>query len=165
MTEISLKWASEDSKYNVEMDSKVWNQILLYCDSMLVRETGGVIIGYYSDDLYIATVKEVSPPPRDSTGTFCTFKRGITGLWKLLADRWKEPIRTYYLGEWHYHPSITVEPSSEDIEQMVTISNSKRFQCKIPIMLIVGKNQGMNRASRFYVFPIGKRMIELFSSR
>lgn len=95
-------------------------------------ETGGVLIGYYSDDHTTAIVTEVTPPPRDSEHGFDTFVRGVDGLSDIFVDRWNSVPRTFYLGEWHSHPKA-VGPSFRDILQMKECVSER---CKVPIMVL-----------------------------
>ncbi len=75
--------------------------------------------------------------------------------------RWKSEFRTFYIGEWHYHPSRVVKPSVDDMAQMHAINADPLFQCREPVMIIVG--QGVNsgeRPVRAFVFPSGGSVIE-----
>lgn len=138
-----------------------WENILQTCEKSVNKETGGILIGYYTDDLTTAVVTEATPPPKDSRSDYTRFYRGMDGLKRLLIRRWKEPRRCYYLGEWHYHPVKNVEPSPNDINQMVKISREENYKCREPIMLVVGHGYGEARSIRAFVFPKGTAMIEL----
>lgn len=138
-----------------------WENILQTCKKAANKETGGILIGYYTDDLTTAVVTESTPPPKDSKSDYTWFYRGIDGLKRLLIRRWKEPRRCYYLGEWHYHPAKKVKPSHDDINQMVRISSEENYNCREPIMLVVGHDYGETRQIKAFVFPRGKAMIEL----
>ena len=39
----------------------------------------------------------------------------------MLQARWRAKERTFYIGEWHFHPVNHVEPSSEDFGQIIKI--------------------------------------------
>lgn len=45
----------------------------------------------------------------------------------------------YYLGEWHLHPGSSPTPSVTDISQMKKIEHNPKFNCKEPILLILGE--------------------------
>lgn len=60
------------------------------------------------------------------------------GLKSLLQQCWKEQ-NEYYLGEWHLHPGSSPTPSAEDIAQMKKIAQDKNFNCKEPILMILGE--------------------------
>ena len=101
-------------------------------------ETGGIIIGYYDEECINAIITECTRPPRDSVATTSRFFRGIKGLNKLLEKKWKQK-KEYYLGEWHLHPGRLPSPSMIDIAQMKKIENDLQFNCKEPILLILGE--------------------------
>jgi hypothetical protein len=74
----------------------------------------------------------------------------------LLRRLWNSPQREHYIGEWHYHTSVRVEPSEEDISQMRDIAIDPNYQCKEPIMIICGSQKGIQAAvTRVFVFPCG----------
>ena len=85
----------------------------------------------------------------------------MVGLRHLLAKFWKEPKRHYYLGEWHYHPAKTVEPSCEDFTQMRLISESSDYNCAEPVLLIVGEGMGIDLPAKVLVFPKGTPVLNL----
>lgn len=45
----------------------------------------------------------------------------------------------HYLGEWHLHPKSNPTPSATDIAQMKKIAQDKNFNCKEPILMILGE--------------------------
>jgi len=125
-------------------------------------ETGGVLIGRYSPDLATAIVSEATPPPPDSEQGPAWFIRGVVGLREKFKRRWRSKERTYYLGEWHFHPTANVEPSQEDIAQMSKICHDLNYHCGEPVLLIAGKsNDDQERVYRAFVFPRGNRYMEL----
>lgn len=103
-----------------------------------IRETGGVLIGYYTEDLKNAVVCEVTGPPSDSQAGRYWFKRGVKGLKALFQKVWKE--KQYYLGEWHFHPLGTTNPSPQDYWQMLDIASSHNYCCPEAIMIIIAGN-------------------------
>jgi integrative and conjugative element protein (TIGR02256 family) len=102
-----------------------------------INETGGIILGSYPD-LTTAEVSEILGPPSDSRAGRYWFERGIKGLKSILNAAWNE--NQYYLGEWHYHPNGTVEPSPQDFQQMKKISKSEKYYCPEPLMIIIAGN-------------------------
>lgn len=129
-------------------------------------ETGGILIGRYSDDGAVAHVTEVTPAPADSTRGATWFVRGVAGLRAALARRWKGKVRTYYLGEWHYHPVATVVPSHDDFRQMGLIATADAYRCREPLLLILGAagKEGGERSTRVFVCPVGREPCEFICS-
>ena len=100
------------------------------------RETGGIMIGHYSDDLTTARIECVSDEPPDSRAGRTWFVRGKVGLAAILEEAWHEG--RYYLGEWHSHPGASPAPSGPDLSSIRKIAGSKARMCHRPILMIVG---------------------------
>lgn len=131
---------------NVELESKIFVEDGAYSKLLSIIsenrkefETGGIIIGYYDISCRNAIITEFTKAPEDSKAARYQFYRGIKGLKPLLKKRWKERSE-YYLGEWHLHPGSSPDPSSIDIEQMKKIATNSSFNCKEPILLIMGES-------------------------
>lgn len=161
MKRLSQKWSVPDGTYRIEIEPRAWTTILQLCSRAGQEETGGILIGYYTNDQTTAVVTEATPPPKDSLFGPTWFHRGIAGIRRLLSVLWEKSDRRYYLGEWHYHPSQNVEPSSTDIEQMVRISEDPSYHCHKPIMLILGQGKGGRRSANAFVFPRGMKMLKM----
>jgi integrative and conjugative element protein (TIGR02256 family) len=157
---VGQRWETFSGEYALLVECKAWRRIESECKNAHGRETGGVLIGFYTEDKSTAVVTEVSGPPSDSSRYCGWFLRGIAGLKDLLARRWVLKRRTYYLGEWHYHPSLHVEPSGDDLAQMRSISQDPNYHCSKPIMIIIGKEYGGGRQIRAFLFPQGEHHLE-----
>lgn len=154
-------YATPCQGYALSVSAATWKQIDHECVRSGPNETGGILVGHYTTDESTAVVTEALPPPRDSSRGRRWFHRGVAGLRGLLARRWESRICIYYIGEWHFHPASIVEPSSDDLAQMYGINSDPRYQCREPVMLIVGKAQhGEKRPVRAFVFPQGEQHIE-----
>jgi integrative and conjugative element protein (TIGR02256 family) len=57
-------------------------------------------------------------------------------LKKILKARWEK--KQYYLGEWHFHPNASPNPSGQDKRQLMEIANNASYNCPEPIMIIIG---------------------------
>ncbi len=104
------------------------------------KETGGIIIGYYSTSLREVYINEFGEAPEDSQSGFSFFIRGVKGLGDYLKRKWKL-CNEYYLGEWHFHPACVPEPSRTDLKQLEIIAVDDRYNCKEPILIIFYKNR------------------------
>lgn len=155
-------WITPCRGYGLQLTTASWQQIDVECRRSGTIETGGILVGHYSNDASTVIVTEALPPPEDSTRGRSWFHRGVVGLRELLTKRWQSKVRSYYIGEWHYHPASIVEPSEDDFAQMYSINADRRYSCREPVMLIVGQPQdGVERPLRAFVFPQGKLHIEL----
>ena len=148
---------NQNQRFRIKLSYGVLQFFDCECYKANKVEIGGILIGYYSKGCSIAIITEATKPPKDSTSGFSWFYRGIDGLKKLLLDRWiNSENRTFYLGEWHYHPHGSVNPSTTDINQMNKISKSKNYYCKEPILIIIGEKTAKSRQLRAFVFPQNK---------
>lgn len=154
-----------DEAYGLRMEVAALRKIDRFCRAAGDIETGGILIGYYSHDLRVAVVCEATPPPSDSARGPTLFRRGVAGLRELLASRWRARRRTYYLGEWHFHPSRWIVPSSVDFSQMLQISRAAAYRCSEPILVIAGADTHHgDRVLRAFVCPVGGSPTELLTS-
>lgn len=110
--------------------------MLVACARASGRETGGILVGHYTDALDCAVVTRASRAPSDSKRGATWFVRGVRGLQRWISRLWHEG--RYYLGEWHSHPGTDPTPSAIDIAQMRAIAGSSLYRCPEPILVIVG---------------------------
>jgi integrative and conjugative element protein (TIGR02256 family) len=151
-----------DGTYGLLIEEQVLRDLDGMCRDAGTVETGGVLVGRYSEDLAVAIVREATPPPLDSERGASWFNRGVAGLRDKLRRRWESQVRSYYLGEWHYHPSVHVEPSATDIGQMFTIRDDSNYHCTEPVVVIFGQSgDGDERPVRAFVFPRSSAYAEI----
>jgi integrative and conjugative element protein (TIGR02256 family) len=157
------KGRTADGTLALELQASVLETLDRYCRDAATVETGGILIGRHSDDLAIAIVHEATPPPTDSKQGRSRFMRGVNGLSEMLGKRWNAKERTFYLGEWHFHPANHVEPSCDDFAQMIEIGRTQDYDCKEPLLLILGasKHKGQ-RIFRAFVCPFNDSPRELY---
>ena len=159
----ALTARTDDGTYGVSIDADLMKEIDQLCSTAGNVETGGILIGQYTTDRTTALVLEATPPPIDSVRGHSWFVRGLSGLRELLHRRWHSKTPMYYVGEWHFHPTATVEPSSVDLDQMARIAYAHEYSCKEPVLLILGQPEGECgiRPVRAFVFPEGESAMEL----
>lgn len=132
--------------------------LLSYVESHLRNkncETGGMICGYYSENLLNATITEFCKPPKDSVFGRASFLRGVVGTENYFEKKWKEG--QYYLGDWHLHPFSNPTASYQDLQQIEINSKDNKLMCPEPLMVIVGGSD--NRDMNVYIFIEGKAIL------
>ena len=132
-----------------------------YCTDAGSSETGGILVGHYSEDLSLAIVLEATPPPTDSRRGHTWFVRGVGGLRDMLSKRWRAKERTYYVGEWHFHPAFEPKPSEVDFSSARAIANDQALHCPEPILLIIGGTKKTGYEMRAFVVTKVHGHIEL----
>ncbi|QSX23902.1 Mov34/MPN/PAD-1 family protein [Priestia megaterium] len=154
-----LIFKDKKSIYRVSITQKLMIQIQKLCHSALPNETGGILIGYYTDECNLAVITKIIKAPSDSKSGPTWFYRGTYGIKQKLDALWKDK-KQFYIGEWHYHPNSSSKLSYQDIKQMTSIANSPSYSCPEPILLIVG-GDFLSWEKSVYVFPKGRDYIYL----
>lgn len=143
---------SKEGDFGLKLDGETLHNISEACRQSATKETGGILVGHYNDDLNCAVVTGQSGRPVDSRSGRNWFSRGTAGLQKWLDELWGKGERRYYLGEWHYHPGAQPEPSATDRNQMKRIAKDASYKCPEPILLIVGGSANNASDLRAFVF-------------
>lgn len=132
-----IHFQSTDSRFVLSISKETVEDMTQFCRDAVNLETGGILIGRYSEDQKIAIVDEVTGPPPDSKHFLARFLRGVQGLQELLNRMWSKHEKRFYIGEWHYHPLPNVNPSRDDIAQMNEIARSNQYYCPEPILFVI----------------------------
>ena len=155
----STYW-SDDRRYAVRISDDVITTMVQLCIQATSNETGGILVGQYTEDLKYAQILTASRAPRDSHGGPMWFFRGVRSLQRWIDIMWSRQHQ-YYLGEWHFHPGGVSRPSLTDIRQMEQIAGSPDYRCPEPILLIIAGNVMHKWEVGVYVFPYNLRYLEL----
>lgn len=132
-----LIFTDSEGIYNVILPYNEFEKIQKYCNDAKPCETGGILIGKYSEDCTIALIQDATFPPRDSRHKRACFFRGRDNLIEKLNEAWVQGC--YYIGEWHYHPNSLPTPSLTDLYQMRILATDEKLNCPEPILLIIGE--------------------------
>jgi integrative and conjugative element protein (TIGR02256 family) len=155
MSALAFKVRTADARFGLSIDESIMDDILGLCGEAANAETGGILVGHYTQNHDWAVVTDISGPPKDSRRAHASFIRGVKGLQKWLNHIWGSK-RQYYLGEWHYHPFASPEASLVDARQLKQHSENGPLMCPEPVMLIVGRNPRGLWEAKAYVYPKGK---------
>ena len=147
----SVKFWSSDRLFGLSMSNEQIETITTIAKNAGTYETGGILIGCYTDALDCALLTKIVGPAKDSSAGKYWFRRGVRGLQDLINRYWKNN-RSYYLGEWHFHPFAPPTPSSQDIKQMKNIAYSHSYNCPEPLLLIIGGDPEANYTIKAFVF-------------
>lgn len=131
------RYVSGDERFETRLEGNIVGQLLQHCRRAHPNETGGVLAGRYSDSYRVAIVSRISGPASGSKHGRWSFYRAVGQLQQWLDRLW-ERGRGFYLGEWHFHPGGSAEPSSTDREQMWRIARDRAYACPEPVLLILG---------------------------
>lgn len=155
-----IRFRSSDKRFALTLAASMMTRILEACQRAGADETGGILVGRYTDGLDCAIVTAVSEAPSDSRSGRAWFYRGVRGLQRWLGHLWRDS-KQYYLGEWHFHPYAEPTPSSCDVEQMTAIARLPAYHCPEPVLLILGGDPAGRWHMRVFIFRRGAQEIEL----
>jgi len=148
-------------EFEVAFEQSAMTAALSLCASSPRVETGGILVGRYVNNGRRAQVIEVTGPPPGSSAGRDWFQRGNRGLATLLADRWHSEPRTYYLGEWHFHPDCVPWPSQQDFQQMHKIATNRQYRCATPVLLVISTVDEGRWDAQVFLFGTGAAPIRL----
>jgi len=151
---------SADGRFGLVFGESVRAELLGHVTRAGSNETGGVLVGHYSEACDCAVVTRVVGPPKDSTAGRTWFVRGVCGLTRLLADCWQRN-QGYYLGEWHFHPGGSPCPSPRDNRQMHDIAVDVTHCCPQPVLLLLGGSGAADLRLGAFVYPVGEPVVGL----
>lgn len=155
------RFISVDRRYGIALPAHSVRAMLAHAHASGTRETGGILIGCYNEGNDTAIVTRADGPPPDSRASHTRFRRGVQGLTDLLGRMWTRPIRTYYLGEWHFHPFSNAERSSVDDDTMWDPELRDGFGCPIPVLVILGGDPEGEWSLRAWAYPNRHQPISL----
>lgn len=134
---MTTAFLAADRSLAVDLEAGALTAILGVCSRAGHRlETGGVLLGHYSKFGDRLVVTKATGPPRDSRRFPFAFIRGTAGLTKRFRRDWEEGI--YYVGEWHFHPNASTQPSPTDIAEIKAVGREADYRCPHPTLVILG---------------------------
>ncbi len=151
---------SLDGRLGMDLPPGQLDRMLELCRSAGGVETGGILVGHYSGNHAVAIVTDVSNAPGDSTHSRTRFRRGVRGLQQWINRLWRQS-QGFYLGEWHFHPFASPQPSPCDLEQIEEIAGAPVYSCPEPLLVIIGGDPREAWGYRVFVFVGEKGLIEL----
>ena len=102
------------------------------------NETGGTLIGYYSEDRALAHVVKALGVRRGARSSRTRFYRPPDDVDGKLAEIYRNSGgQLYYLGEWHSHPSGNLLPSATDLRTLQDLARSPDVATDTPILILL----------------------------
>jgi integrative and conjugative element protein (TIGR02256 family) len=150
---IKRRYLTTDNQFRVVIASDVFDAIIKQCEKSTGNETGGILIGHYSNSQKTAIITSATAPTVDTIMCPTSFFRGKQGLKTILDNLWDSG--DYYVGEWHYHPFASSKPSNQDIRQMIDFSKNDKLKCPEPILIVIGGDSYNGWEDSLRVFYLG----------
>lgn len=157
-------WRFPDRDCAVRIPDEVFAAMQNMAVNSKPRETGGTLVGHYSEDLreaFVTRVLEANIGARKQRARFYRPPDEVDGQ---LARIYKESGGlTHYLGEWHTHPDATSTPSSKDLSTLSGLAKSRSVATDTPFMVILGENfRGTATTSCSLAEQAGRTLIGLY---
>lgn len=158
-----MNWATKQGRYGVKLTDQALAQLLELCRTAGRNEVGGILIGAYDEPHTTAVITKVTGPTADSKQGPFWFHRGIKGLKRILDDLWSRE-KSYYLGEWHFHPYSSSSASGTDLTSLKSIAINGQYACPEPILLILGGDPSARWNVSVYVVDRHQKVCRLIDA-
>lgn len=155
-----IEFWSKHRTFGLKVPPRALSRMLELSRRNAPKETGGVLVGYYTEAQDCAVVTEVSGAPADSKSGRNFFVRGTAGLQRWLNRLWRRE-RHFYLGDWHSHPGEAPRASPTDVAQLQEIARDESRKCPEPVTLLIGGCAADANDAAAYVYPRDAGLIEL----
>jgi integrative and conjugative element protein (TIGR02256 family) len=131
------------------------------------RETGGTLVGHYSEDLrdaFVTAALEATIGAGKQRARFYRPPDNVDGQLARIYDESGGLI--HYLGEWHTHPDAAPTPSPTDLSTLRSLARSRSVATDTPFMVILGGSlQTTDTASCTLAERTGRTLIGLYEQR
>lgn len=103
---------------------------------MAPRETGGILIGYWTRSYRVVITHATGPGPQARHG-YSSFMPDHAYCQRVLDEVFDETQgELTYLGDWHSHPWGLVRPSPRDAATMLEIARDRGYCCPRPLLAL-----------------------------
>lgn len=137
--EVAHQWRFPERDCLVRVPEEVLDAMRRRAAEATPRETGGTLVGHYSEDNRVAFVTEALEAKTGARRNRTKFYRPPDDVDDQLARVYQESEgRTHYLGEWHTHPKMTSTPSPMDLGTLRGLARSRSVATDTPFMIILG---------------------------
>ena len=123
----------------LKISEKIIDQMLQFKqDTNDKHESGGILIGYYIEELSFTLTNITTPSKLDRSSRFF-FTRNKNSAQNAINKFFKESNgKKIYLGEWHSHPEDMPKPSFLDCKSIKEQIKLNKLNSKIIFMIIIG---------------------------
>ena len=134
------KWIThEQGGWKIELSLSLLGEMRTDREKALPNETGGVLIGAYDIARKRIYVVYQVRAPEDSISSPTSFIRGCANLPERLKYIHETTLDNLtYIGEWHSHPSVNTQRSTDDVKLHKAIVGYNRENCLPGCMMILG---------------------------
>ncbi len=130
-------------RINIWIPKFLLEHIMVEADGFFPKETGGSLIGYYTQEQTVIVVTDIIDAGPKAKHAGNSFTPDYSYQEKRIAELYECSGRLYsYLGDWHSHPDGNSSLSYKDETVLKNISIHVPARAPCPIMLILGGVRG-----------------------
>jgi integrative and conjugative element protein (TIGR02256 family) len=107
-------------------------------------ETGGVLLGYWSNSPVAPVITQALGPGPNAQHARKSFVPDQEFHESEIARLWRSNRHLQYLGDWHSHPNAPGSLSDADIQTLRRIAASRLARAPRPLMLILAEGPPWN---------------------
>lgn len=145
-----MKFFNQHKQVNLIVEESIIAKISQIGIEKYPLETGGFLVGYYSNDSMTLHIKDLLLPSKQK-GMAYLFERSIDGM-KQVFKKLFEDQKYFYIGEWHTHTNGSSMYSSTDLNAMIEIANCETVSITNPILLILSIRDKQVNDFSFYIY-------------
>ena len=127
-----------ESDFTLWLSEAAYKAILIEAMCRMPRETGGILLGYWSTPQEAVITAIVGPGPK-AVHRKRSFQPDSSYHELEIARHYADSGRTEtYLGDWHTHPKASAYMSSRDESTLQALADYAPARLATPIMMILG---------------------------
>lgn len=145
---------------NILLPAKIEHDLIAALSKAKRREIGGILMGkHVSENTYRIKAITIQRHGGRVASLIRTVRDIITPLRRFFHETGHDYTRFNYLGEWHSHPSFSLEPSGSDINTMWDILDDPDVGANFVVLMIVRLDTQEQLQGSVTVFPSNHQMI------
>lgn len=125
-----------DLDFEVQITSSALATVSAEVGTWRLRETGGILIGYWSNDQSAVITHAVGPGPSARHSRFTFEPDSKFSQEQLNLIYWRSGGQLSYIGDWHTHPMGSLVPSESDSETTFGVAADPDYRVLLPILLL-----------------------------
>lgn len=145
-----MKFFNQHKQVNLVIEESLITKISQIGLEKYPYETGGFLVGYYSDDSMTLYITDCLIPNKQKSMSYL-FERSIDGMKQVFKNLF-ERKQHFYVGEWHTHPNGSSMYSSTDLSAMIEIATCKTVNITNPVLLILSISDKHVNDFSFYIY-------------
>jgi integrative and conjugative element protein (TIGR02256 family) len=157
-TKLAVRMTDSQSRFWIA--GSAYNEMLALAVAKYPMETGGMLLGYISDNGDAVVTRTIGPGPNAKHGRFRfipdnNYQQATLGTYFRSTEG-----RETYLGDWHTHPNGDNALSTTDMRTLARIAKEPKSRIPNPFMVVLSSDSATENWELFAVqFLSAKRRL------